>query len=71
MFQVGFKQKGSTLQSTAQIRKADINISEIRRALGVQVIPKAESGEAGREDGLWLKNVAAGTGLHMYITRLV
>lgn len=48
MFQVGFKQKGSTLQSTAQIRKADINISEIRRALGVQVIPKAES---GRQEG--------------------
>lgn len=55
MFQTGVKQEGSTLQSTAQIRQTDINIGEIRRALGVQVIPEAgKSGDLGREDGFFL-----------------
>ena len=47
MFQTGVKEERSTLQSTAQIRKTDINIAEIRRALGVQVIPEA------RKSGSW------------------
>ena len=51
MFQTGVKQEGSTPQSAAQIRKADINIAGIRRALGVQVIP--EAGKNG--DGLFVK----------------
>lgn len=57
MFQAGVKSEGSTLQNAAQIRKADINTAEIRRALGVRVIPEAgKSRELGREDGLFLKS---------------
>jgi len=56
VFQTGVKQEGSTLQSTAQMRKADVNRAVIRRALGVQVIPEAgKSRQLGKEDGLFQK----------------